>query len=69
MILYEATNGYYGQSYVRCYVLAHDEEEALRLAAERNPGFDREWKLEQLLTSDSEPFATIESDTGWALTH
>jgi hypothetical protein len=35
MKLYEATNGYMGESYVRCLVIAPDDETAMRLAQER----------------------------------
>jgi hypothetical protein len=34
MKLYEATNGYTGSSYLRCYVWANNEEEAQELAVE-----------------------------------
>ncbi len=32
MQLYEATNGFMGESYVRCLVWANNEQEALKLA-------------------------------------
>lgn len=35
MKLYEATNGYLGESYVRCLVIAPDDETAMRLARKR----------------------------------
>jgi hypothetical protein len=35
MKLYEVTNGYIGESYVRCLVVAANEERALELAAKR----------------------------------
>jgi len=34
MKLFEATNGYIGESYTRCYVIAESEEQALKLAKE-----------------------------------
>jgi hypothetical protein len=35
MRLYEVTNGYMGASYVRCLVIAENEERALELAKEQ----------------------------------
>lgn len=34
MKFYEATNGYMGFSYVKCYVWAENEEQAMKLATE-----------------------------------
>lgn len=35
MKLYEVRNGYTGESYVRCYVVAQTEERAIELAREK----------------------------------
>lgn len=76
MILYEATNGYEGESYVRCYVWAGTEELALRLATEKfnasaphshRPGTPIELRELMYVPTDDvpEPFCTNVSDNGW----
>ncbi|UAT29519.1 hypothetical protein K7T73_13010 [Bacillus badius] len=74
MQLYEATNGFMGNSYVRCLVWADDEEEALDLAttafkeaAEEGEYDESYWKNINLqLVVDSEtdvdPFYTDVED-------
>lgn len=66
--LWEATNGWYGESYLRCYVWAENEIQAKDLAAE---AFQRAGKatgaieLELLMRDVDGPFATKVSDSGW----
>lgn len=72
MKLYEATNGYTGNSYVRCYVWANDEQEGRELAEEsfkNDAGIHGEsyWKeIDLLLIVDTdehtEPFYTDPED-------
>lgn len=71
--LFEATNGYTGNSYVRCYVWADSEEEAMVLAraafsqpeALRNDGGPKGVTIERLFQEDTPSFATVVSDDGW----
>jgi len=77
--LYEFSNGYSGQAPVRCYVWAHDDDEALALAQqtfkeqargnEYSASYpDKYWQdltWMHLFDADAEPFATVPSDTGW----
>ncbi len=76
MKLFEATNEYYGESYVRAYVWASDEAEALALArkafeasARKKPAYDKRYwenvEVEELFAVDSTPFCTNPSDSGW----
>lgn len=68
MKLYEATNGYIGDGYVRCYVWANNEEEALELATKsykesgesRGENYWKNIQLELIVDSekDKEPFYT-----------
>lgn len=74
MTLYELTNGYIGESYVRVYAWAHSAEEAITLA---RPKFEARGKRERhddyaanltatvLFSADDAPFATEASDEGW----
>lgn len=69
MKLYEATNGFVGESYVRAYVWAENEEQAKALAKE---AFDNhasyrgsQVSLRLLFSSSVKPFCTEPSDAGW----
>lgn len=76
--LYEVTNGWMGESYLRCYAWADSEEEALDLAQARfaqraeskgSPEFSARGKLScmRLFAAEgSDSFATLVSDSGWA---
>jgi hypothetical protein len=65
MILFEATNGMEGVSYVRRYVWATDETRA-REMIQAAAGLDaRTWKLKPLMRQDSAEFVTDESSEGW----
>ena len=71
MNLYEITNGYVGESYVRVYVWAEDEEQAFSLA---EPKFDEKGyetstplSIKFLFAQDEKPFSTIPSDDGFVL--
>lgn len=77
MNLYEVTNGYYSESYVRVYVWTESEDQALNMAAD-NFGIVRGKKsLEPfwmpcdnmharlLFSENAEPFCTLPSDTGF----
>lgn len=67
--LYEATNGYTGNSYVRCYVWADSDAEAEEMALAAftiskeigEPGID----VVKLFSADAEAFVTEPSDDGW----
>lgn len=79
--LYEATNDYAGNSYVRCYVWADDESEAMRLARakfmedsyRRYEHYSRSFdhpsvmrvELRRLFGSNDASFCTNLSDDGW----
>lgn len=78
MKLFEITNGYIGESYVRCYAWAESTEQALALAREqfraeeegRKYGVPRTeyWErleIVELFDSSTAPFATRPSDDGW----
>lgn len=74
MNLYEVTNGWTGESYVRCYVWAEDEAAALELAgqsfrqhrqAKEHPSVYEDLQIEKLFSADDPPFATAVSDSGW----
>jgi len=77
--LYVVANGYMGESYVRVYVWAQDEAQAIDLARksfERDAiiykkSDDARWdssrfRVRYLFTADALPFATMPSDTGFA---
>jgi hypothetical protein len=72
MVLVEAIHtGYCGESYVRCYVWAHDVFQAQQLAydaffhSKRPVSKPSDLTFTILLYSHSEPMATIPSDSGW----
>jgi hypothetical protein len=71
MNLYEITNGYVGESYVRVYVWAKDDEQAYGLAEERfgKAGYPEEapLSLKVLFSQDAQPFCTIPSDEGFVM--
>lgn len=71
MNLYEITNGYLGESYVRVYVWAADEEQALSLAEHKYKAAGyRAYApkhVELLFSQEAEPFCTIPSDCGFFL--
>jgi len=83
MNLYEVTNGYTGYAYVRVYVWATNEEQALEIAQEafrkenerdydeRHRHKSKYWQnleCRHLFSNDAEPFVTAPSDTGWDVT-
>jgi hypothetical protein len=59
--LWECTNGFIGESYVRCYVWAPDEQTALSML----PGPKEILKARKLFSADAAPFRTQWSDEGW----
>lgn len=73
--LFEATNGYTGQSYMRCYVWADSEEIALEMAtsefklgvAAYGDDVFRNVRITKLFSSDSDSFVTKPSDDGFDL--
>lgn len=67
MALYEAVNGYLGESYVRVYVWAASEDEARRLAnaAFEAAGMSLTTHIRFLFASKSVSFATTPDDSGW----
>jgi len=73
MNLYEVTNSFFGCSYVRCYVWANDQSEALKLAREAykrdganyRPNYWKKLECKFLFSEDAESFATVPSDNGW----
>jgi hypothetical protein len=64
MILFEILNMDVGDSYVRCYAWAHNQDEATRMAEEK--GVDVQ-QIIKLFESDSQPFVTELSDVGWEM--
>ena len=75
--LYEATNGYLGESYVRCYAWADSPDEAAQLAEEAfradaqgqpSPTYYTRIRLTQLFAADAPSFVTVPSDEGWERT-
>lgn len=78
MNFYEITNGWTGESYVRVYVWAQDEAQAIELARESFKRkaeseyrvLESKWDtsrfhVEKLVSSDSEAFASKPSDSGF----
>jgi hypothetical protein len=80
MHLFEVTNGYLGESYVRVYVWAADEATALLLAKETYQARDSDsnfqytqkpatyWenlKCVRLFSAGDTPFCTLPDDSGW----
>lgn len=65
MQLYEATNGYVGQDYVRLYVWAKSQERATELALQKFKNGRDKIVLELLFSADTSEFCTDVSDTGW----
>jgi hypothetical protein len=68
MNLYEVTTGAVGESYVRAYVWAEDDQQARRLFIEKNPDMDGRARLTWNLLIDAsrdKPFSTRLSDEGW----
>lgn len=64
MKLFEITNGQCGESYVRAYVWARDEE-AARVAYTRTHFPQKLWGMEELLDSEDAAFVTAFSDSGF----
>lgn len=66
--LWEATNGWYGEAYLRCYVWAENEPQAKELAAESfrmaKLPVDK-IELELLMRDVDNSFATKVSASGW----
>lgn len=78
MNLYEVTNGYVGNSYVRAYAWAENEEQALELAREKfraerdsheyngkhtyKTNYWKNLTCRFLFSDDAEPFATTPDD-------
>ena len=79
MKLYEVTNGYCGNSYIRCYVWAETETNAREAATlqykkayqkalgKTNEDAWPDLELEYLFDDQSEPFVTEISDDGWEI--
>lgn len=75
MGLWVITNNYVGESYVRVYAWAHNEDEAIELARQQyrnNPGvhgerYSKYLSAELLFSSLAPAFATIPSDDGFDL--
>jgi len=75
MTLYEVTNGWMGESYVRAYAWADSKEHALSLAREayrgdclnaaRHKSYALGLKAKPLMTPETPPFCTPVSDCGW----
>lgn len=66
MNLYEITNGYWGESYRRCYAWAESEATALQKFAVENPDYRRDGLQVNLLFSEGvDAFCTRMSDSGW----
>lgn len=66
MKLYEVTNGWTGESYVRVYVWAPDDTAAAEMAREAfGPGKASSLCVMELFSADSPPFVTQPSDCGW----
>lgn len=72
MTLYEVTNGYLGQSYIRVYVWCEDETTAIDMARESfksDDGYDETYynklRCVKLFSGDSKPFSTLPSGDGW----
>ncbi len=68
--LYECTNGWCGEAYLRVYVWAPDDETAVRMAkeafiAKSEKYRDNEVVARLLFRADAEPFATVPDDAGW----
>lgn len=63
MTLFEITNGYIGESYVRAYAWAGSEADALRMCAAKNgPG---DYTARGLFELGAAPFCTSLIDDGW----
>lgn len=78
MWLFEAVNGWTGESYIRCYVWAENDERALELAREAfkkeaitnydaNEDFWRNVRIYYRFDNASPEFVTIPSGSGWKL--
>jgi hypothetical protein len=69
MNLYEIINSDMGESYVRVYVWAEDEEQAYSLARakfnEKGYKISTPLSIKFLFSQDEKPFSTIPSDTGF----
>jgi hypothetical protein len=63
MKLFELTNGYTGESYVRCYAWAADEAHARILYELRHGAEPRE--VRELFDWEMREFITDLSDSGW----
>lgn len=79
MSLYEVTNGFTGNGYVRVYAWAENEAQALEMAAAKFKAKEKgSWArygekywtnltAQHLFSADSAPFCTDESDEGWEM--
>ena len=73
MYLFEVTNGYTGESYVRVYVWAENEESALVLARQSNKEnagtySEKYWstlRCTKLFSEHDSSFCTLPDDAGW----
>ncbi len=73
MHLFEVTNGYTGESYVRVYVWAENEETALALAQQTyqlhaGQHGEKYWSTlhsTKLFSQGDGPFCTLPDDAGW----
>ncbi|RIK41617.1 MAG: hypothetical protein DCC55_11410 [Chloroflexi bacterium] len=72
MGLYEITNGYVGESYLRVYAWAESEEQALEMARQRlqvEDGYPAQYaenlRIELLFDAQEPPFVTDPSSTGF----
>jgi hypothetical protein len=63
--LYELTNGYVGESYVRCYAWAISVEQAVRLCEQVNGADKGPYKARELFNEEDYVFCTPLNDGGW----
>ena len=67
MKLFEITNGWTGESYIRVYVWAGSEHQAVSMANTRL-GYayrDSDLQVTELFDASAGPFVTAPSDCGW----
>jgi hypothetical protein len=67
--LYEITNGWMGESYVRAYAWADSEADALELCAAKHIGkkVGNKFEIVKLFDSDSDPFCTAFHDAAFTM--
>ena len=75
MQLFEAVNGYIGESFVRLYIWAENDAQAQHLAEvafqregerlRQGPEYWEHVRLSMLFDGTASPFATAPSDYGW----